>query len=391
MVAIKCSPRVTCFLLLQATALVSAQVATPTASSQSTEYSFLGPVETLIESIERSASQAATTVLSGVTAASATASSAAQTYTISVGIDHKYRPDVIQASAGDSVEFRFYPRNHSVVRAEYMFPCIPYEMTGRGKVGFYSGWEATEAILDDPPTWNLLINDTDPIFFYCSVPGSCDDYGMVGVINPNRTTSLETQRGLALQAAYVLNPGDPFPAEASSSIASLGYGYPTVTPGSSPTGATTSPTAAASTGGTKLGTGAIVGIAIGGAVILLLAAALFYFFGRSRSLKQQLNRDSATVPTSTSHQFASPPMSPAPHHSPDMYQSGGAVFVPVHPKDYRGSTISNPYDVPPYSEDPMRAASPRSELGGYSHPGPGSPQGPQEMYAPFPQQGKASM
>ncbi|KAJ9649026.1 hypothetical protein H2199_000939 [Coniosporium tulheliwenetii] len=383
MVTVKWSPTAACFLLLQATALASAQVATPTSSSQSAEYSFLGPVETLIESIERSASAAATTILSGVTAASATASSAAQTHTISVGIDHKYRPDVVQANAGDYVEFRFYPRNHSVVRAEYMFPSS---------------------------NLNLLINDTDPIFFYCSVPGSCDDYGMVGVINPvssqrlgahrpsltakqNKTTSLETQRGLALQAAYVLNPGDPFPAEASSSIASLGYGYPTVTSGSSPTGATTSPTAAASTGGTKLGTGAIVGIAIGGAAILLLAAALFYFFGRSRSLKQQLNRDSATVPTSTSHQFASPPMSPAPHHSPDMYQSGGAVFVPVHPKDYRGSAMSNPYDVPPYSEDPMRAASPRSEMGGYSSPSPvpGSPHGPQEMYAPFPEPGKRHM
>lgn len=282
-----------------------------------------------------------------------------------------------------------------------MYPCIPYETTGRGKVGFYSGFRATEAILDNPPTWNLLINDTEPIFFYCSAPGSCDEWGMVGVVNPNQNTSLETQRSLALQAAYVLNPGDPFPAEASSSIASLGNGYATATPSSSsPTSSTTATAAPAEGGSKKLGTGAIVGIAIGGALVLLLAGGLFYFFGRSRSLKQALDRNSATVPTST-QPFISPPMSPAPQHSPNMYQSGGAVFVPVHPKDYRGSVMSNQYDVPPYSEDPLRAASPRSEMGGYSPPpsagpygsgvAPGSPHGPQEMYAPFPQQGKPGM
>ena len=35
-----------------------------------------------------------------------------------------------------------------------------------------------------PPTWNLTINDTEPIFLYCAAPGSCINYQMVGVINP---------------------------------------------------------------------------------------------------------------------------------------------------------------------------------------------------------------
>ena len=34
------------------------------------------------------------------------------------------------------------------------------------------------------PTWKLTINDTDPIFYYCSAPTSCIESAMVGVINP---------------------------------------------------------------------------------------------------------------------------------------------------------------------------------------------------------------
>lgn len=44
----------------------------------------------------------------------------AATYKISVGIDHKFSPDITQALVGDLIEFDFMPLNHSVVRAEYV-------------------------------------------------------------------------------------------------------------------------------------------------------------------------------------------------------------------------------------------------------------------------------
>lgn len=47
------------------------------------------------------------------------------------------------------MEFEFYPTNHSVARAEYEHPCIPYEMTGRGKTGFWAGFHAQDVVLDD--------------------------------------------------------------------------------------------------------------------------------------------------------------------------------------------------------------------------------------------------
>lgn len=101
----------------------------------------------------------------------------------------------------DDLEFQFFPGNHSVARAEYGYPCIPYELTGN-KTGFASGFQSVGKILENvrqclssalelvltfgyqPPAWNLTINDTNPIFFYCSAPGSCIQNAMVGVINP---------------------------------------------------------------------------------------------------------------------------------------------------------------------------------------------------------------
>lgn len=36
------------------------------------------------------------------------------------------------------VDFEFYPLDHSVARAEFGSPCVPYEYTGKDKVGFWS-------------------------------------------------------------------------------------------------------------------------------------------------------------------------------------------------------------------------------------------------------------
>ncbi|OCK91779.1 uncharacterized protein K441DRAFT_454411, partial [Cenococcum geophilum 1.58] len=223
---------------------------------------------------------------------SATTSSVQQTHTISVGNgDHKFNPSVTQASVGDLIEFDFFPPNHSVVRAEYKFPCIPYEDTGIDKVGFFSGFHPVDVLLSNPPKWTVLINDSYPIFFYCSAPGSCINYGMVGVINPNATTSLEVQRSMALAAAYMLQPGEPFPAEASSSSSSSSStstsSSTTITSTTAAAATTTAAAAAAAPSHTTLGSGAIAGIVVGAAAVLSLAAALFFYIGRSKTLQSE--------------------------------------------------------------------------------------------------------
>lgn len=53
------------------------------------------------------------------------------------------------------LEFRFYPQNHSVARAEYGSnrACIPYEVTGINKQGFWSGFHPINVVLNDVCTF----------------------------------------------------------------------------------------------------------------------------------------------------------------------------------------------------------------------------------------------
>lgn len=65
----------------------------------------------------------------------------ATVYTIQVGKEKEtYTPNSINPGPGDIISFVFYSGNHSVIKAEYGYPCIPYEnLEGNEGQGFYSG------------------------------------------------------------------------------------------------------------------------------------------------------------------------------------------------------------------------------------------------------------
>jgi hypothetical protein len=71
---------------------------------------------------------------------------------------------------------------------------------------------------------------------------------------------------------------------------------PTSTSSSTPT------TAPVTTGRHGLSGGAIAGIAVGGVVVVLLCGLLFFYMGRTKSLKDVLKRNSATVPVNQTPQ-----------------------------------------------------------------------------------------
>jgi len=162
------------------------------------------------------------------------------------------------------------------------------------KVGFFSGFRPVDAILLEPPKFIIEVNDTGPIFFYCSAPGSCIGYGMVGVINPNATTSLVTQRQLARKSTFMLQPGEPWPSEGPADPFTTTATTGATTVATSTTTTTSQPNYTESAGEAKkshtivLSTGAITGIVISGVAIALMAAALLYFCGqRSRKNKHE--------------------------------------------------------------------------------------------------------
>ena len=327
-------------------------------------------------------------------------------------------PDVIQAAVGDTIgmscnqhcrqalklrklicpEYDFYPTNHSVVRAEYGYPCIPYELTGVDKVGFFSGFKQVDAILQDPPKFSVRINDTNPIFYYCSAPGSCINYAMVGVINPNSTVSLATQKQKAQNSTFMLQPGEDWPSESGPDP------FPTTTAGSS--GATQSSTNSSAPAGTTsaaaahssgLSSGAIAGIAIGAylypahtdcpatseytliknvstgaAAVALIAASLLWLCGRhSRSPRhvsqaQYPQPVSQVPPTIPNKHLSGATMSDA-QHPYSTYVPSGALPGYHGYSPYHDPNAAN--RMPVYSYAASDALSPASE---HTEP-PGSP------------------
>ncbi|KAH4354200.1 hypothetical protein HBH97_254560 [Parastagonospora nodorum] len=238
---------------------------------------------------------------------SSSASSApTQTYTVQVGLaDHKFQPDTVQAGIGDIVEFRFYPANHSVVRAKYGLPCVPYEMTGSQRTGFFSGFKPA-------PNYSIRINDTSPVFFYCSAPGSCISYGMVGAINPNASTPIAKQQQLARDSAYMLNPGEPFPLESP---------LPTDTPDPSHV-------LPKSGRGHSLSAGAIAGIVVAAiVVVVLLVILIFLIYGRIR--KPVKNAEPPGTPSVRQTEPYHPIWSPV---STDMPMHHGVSNPPPYPQ-----------------------------------------------------------
>lgn len=152
------------------------------------------------------------------------------------------------------------------MRSEFDQACIPYEDTGPNKVGFSSGPIDVATTSNNGPAFQIQINDTNPLFFYCAAPDSCTRWHMVGVINPNSTQTYAKQLESAENAAYQMTPGEAFPSETASSSSSSS------TPADSSN--------ASSHSHPSLSPGAIAGISIGGAAVVILGAVLLYLCGR---------------------------------------------------------------------------------------------------------------
>ena len=101
----------------------------------------------------------------------------AANYDVKVGMDSTltFSPNTTTAAAGDTVTFHYYPMKHSVVQAAFASPCEP--LAG----GFFSGFVPTSSG-ESTTTFMITVNDTKPIWFYCSQAKHCQS-GMVGAIN----------------------------------------------------------------------------------------------------------------------------------------------------------------------------------------------------------------
>ncbi|KAK2811818.1 hypothetical protein FQN50_001856 [Emmonsiellopsis sp. PD_5] len=187
---------------------------------------------------------------------------------------HNFWPRNVNANPGDTIVFKFFKANHSVAQAEYDAPCVP----AAGKIPFFSGirdtFEKDEDGIDIPQYWSLLINDTQPLYYYCSGKGSCIDFGMVGVINSNESV-WKTQRDKAeFDMPYQYSPGEEPPTEGELAGGGAGSGSDSDKPQNH-----------------GLSGGAIAGIVIGAVAGVGILGALFYLFGRNQVYRQWLTSE----------------------------------------------------------------------------------------------------
>jgi plastocyanin len=94
----------------------------------------------------------------------------------------QYSPNNIKANVGDFVQFQFAPNNHTVTQSTFAQPCQPIALNSPNITGFYSGFMPVSASATTTPTYTILINNTTPIWIYCSQASHCQK-GMVMVIN----------------------------------------------------------------------------------------------------------------------------------------------------------------------------------------------------------------
>ncbi|KAI0570573.1 hypothetical protein Alg130_11177 [Pyrenophora tritici-repentis] len=241
-----------------------------------------GPPQTTIDDLvsimspAASASPTAVITSSIPSIAMGTREREAQVHVVKVGAGgfHFEPAELTNVSVGDIVTFEFYPPDHSVARADFGSACVPYEYTGKNRAGFWSEtqWVKTTS---DITHWNLTINSTEPIFYYCAAPDSCRGKQMVGAINANDTQTLHEQVLAAAKADYQVAPGEPVPNEASS----------TFTP--TPTASSHRDLASVRQMSPKLSTAAIVGIALGGIVFLAACVGFLLFLTRKARAETQ--------------------------------------------------------------------------------------------------------
>ncbi|RYP44192.1 hypothetical protein DL768_009340 [Monosporascus sp. mg162] len=315
---------------------------------------------------------ATTTTSSSASSTSSSSPTGPATHTVSVGLDHRYIPATIEAEVGDIINFRFYGQNHSVVKAEFGQPCVPYDLVHPGEESFFSGaMEQPPDGLNPLPTWTLRVNTTDPVFFYCSAPESCITWHMIGVINPNRTHSREVQVEFVTNGTttFQLSPGEPFPAEGGPPS---GGDYEDDTGGSTDdTASSPPPTDGPSEGGGGLAPGAIAGIAIGGAAVLLIAVALVYVCGRKGGIEKGYRRSRVSPSAAAA---AAPPSMLEAHYQDDHNLSHSPYFgvggglppkSPPPPSTHASSIYGGMPNSGAYAPDPYRSRSPNqfSDMG----------------------------
>lgn len=97
----------------------------------------------------------------------------AANFDVKVGPNLAFTPNDIRGSVNDTVTFKFSGATHDVTQSTFDDPC-----------NYKTGGIITPQVSSSSTSFMITLNNTDPIYFFCSVPSHCGGGGtMVGVIN----------------------------------------------------------------------------------------------------------------------------------------------------------------------------------------------------------------
>ncbi|PPQ67466.1 hypothetical protein CVT24_011523 [Panaeolus cyanescens] len=182
--------------------------------------------------------------------------------TVMVGANNglTFSPSSITAQVGDSVQFTFMAKNHTVTQSTFDNPC----QLKQNPTGVDSGFMNVDAGATSLPVWSILIqNDTVPLWFFCAQTGF--EKGMVFAINAPPTKTFDMFQANAMGANGTAPAPGANPAGGSG-------GNPAVVSGSTPASSSTSAPPAGQTGAAlRVGSSAAGALTI---VALLVGIAL---------------------------------------------------------------------------------------------------------------------
>ncbi|KAG7092603.1 hypothetical protein E1B28_008946 [Marasmius oreades] len=179
------------------------------------------------------------------------AAALAAVQTVTVGDQNKleFSPPSVNAALGDTIQFQFKSKNHSVTQSTFDSPCV------FKAAGVDSGFQATPPGATPSASWSFMLNTTDALWFFCAqtAPANHCANGMVFAINPPPDKTFDMFKANAMSQGSA--PGGNTTASGSSSSGAAAPTGATGTGGSPTAGATGATSASSSvTSATTSGT-----------------------------------------------------------------------------------------------------------------------------------------
>jgi len=151
--------------------------------------------------------------------------SAQNTIVVQVGANGTltYTPNSVTANAGDTIQFQFLSKNHTVTQSSFAAPCQNLTTPTQGiDSGFMPVTNSSNGLV---PAWSFTVNNASaPLWFYCRQTGHCQQ-GMVFAVNPTAAKSFS-----AFQAAAMGQTANSSATPTSGSTSPIATGSSSTTP-----------------------------------------------------------------------------------------------------------------------------------------------------------------